>query len=142
MTYPLNGYHFIVDWGGKRTGFLEVTGLGAYTSPIEYREGVSPVASFTKMPGKIEYPNIILRRALIAGDNDFFNWFQSIQMSSAERRDITIQLLDESHQPVIVWRIKNAFPVRIAYSGLHAMNDNLALEELEICHEGMSVENG
>lgn len=141
MDYPLSGFHFIVEWGGNRVGFLEVTGLTASTTPLEYREGDSKSASVIKIPGKISYTNIVLKRGLMAGDNDFYIWFCSLQSNNVERRDITIQLLDEAHQPVIVWRIKNAFPVRISYSGLHALNDSVAVEELEICHEGMTIEN-
>ena len=141
MSYPLAGYHFLVQWGGTRIGFLEVTGLTASTEILEYREGSSPESSVSKMPGKIEYANIILKREIIKGDNEFYKWFNTIQGNKAERRDIIIELLDETHSPVVFWKIRNAFPVRLQYSGLHAMNQSIALEELEICHEGMSVEH-
>ena len=36
-NYPLPKFHFIVDWGGARMGFTEVTGLDFETEVIEYR---------------------------------------------------------------------------------------------------------
>ena len=141
MNYPLAGYHFLVQWGGARIGFLEVSGLSVSTQVLEYREGGSPESSVPKMPGKIEFSNIILKRGIMKGDNDFYLWFNTIQGNKVERRDITIQLLDETHSPVVVWKIRNAFPVRIQYSGLHAICQSIALEEMEICYESMSVEH-
>ncbi len=62
---------FFSTVGGTRVGFLEVTGLTTSTQVLEYREGSSPEMSVTKMPGKIEYANIILERGIMQGDNDF-----------------------------------------------------------------------
>ena len=52
-TYPLPKFHFLVQWGGARIGFTEVTGLDIQIEPIEYREGASPDYSKIKMPGLI-----------------------------------------------------------------------------------------
>ena len=50
-NYPLPKFHFSVEWGGKRIGFTEASGLDAETEVIEYREGSSPEYSKVKMPG-------------------------------------------------------------------------------------------
>jgi hypothetical protein len=43
--YPMPAYHFIVEWGGARLGFTEVSGLEISTDVAEYREGSDPTQS-------------------------------------------------------------------------------------------------
>ncbi len=138
--YPLPVNHFKVDWGGGRLGFAEVSGLNIETEVIEYREGISPRFSVIKMPGMIKYSNIILKRGIIAGDNEFFQWFNTIQLNTVERRDMTISLLNEEHEPLFTWRVQNAFPVKIIGPVLKADSGEVAIEMLEIAHEGLSIE--
>ena len=73
--------HFLVDWGGARLGFSEVSGLEIENSVIEYREGSSPENKTIKMPGLTKFGNIVLKRGIIAGDNDFFAWFNTTQLN-------------------------------------------------------------
>ena len=100
--YPLPGYHFQVEWGGARLGFTEVSGLDIEFQVIEYREGNSPEYSVTKMPGIPKYSNITLKRGIVAGDNEFFDWLKTISLHQVERRDLVISLLDENHEPAMV----------------------------------------
>lgn len=140
MAYPMPAYHFIVEWGGVRTGFTEVSGLTMETQVIEYREGSSPDAAVTKMPGLTKFSNIVLKRGIQKGDNDFFKWMQTIQGSKVERRDILISLLNENHEPVMSWRIRNAFPVKIEVAPLKASANEVAIETIELAHEGLSID--
>ncbi|MDF9800287.1 phage tail-like protein [Catalinimonas alkaloidigena] len=139
--FPLPKFHFQVNWGGTRMQFQEISGLSVEVDVIEYREGASPEFSPIKMPGLRKYGNITLKRGIVKGDNEFFQWWNTIQLHKVERRDITISLLDENHEPVVVWKIKNAFPVKIVWSDLKASASELALESLEIACEGIIVEN-
>jgi len=122
--YILTTNHFQVDWGGARIGFTEVSGLSIETEPINYRQSSSPEYSPTKMPGQIKYSNIILKRGMTKSDNEFYQWLNTRTLNKIERRDLTISLLDGQHEPVIVWRLKNAFPVRVSWSDLKAMPMN------------------
>jgi len=76
------------------------------------------------------------------GDNEFFEWLNTIQMNKVERRDIMISLLNENHEPVVVWKVKNAFPVKIEGPELKAESNEVAIESMEIAHEGLSIQNG
>ena len=87
----------------------------------------------------VKFNNIILKRGIIQGDNDFFNWINSIKLNTVERRDITIKLLNENHEPVVSWNIRNAFPVRYSGPLLNANLNRAAMEELEIAHEGLKI---
>jgi phage tail-like protein len=83
----------------------------------------------------------VLKRTVIKGDNDCFNWLNTVKLNQIERRDITVSLLNESHVPVVVWRFKNAFPVKLEYSSLDAHTSGPMMESMEITHEGMIVQN-
>ena len=88
MSYPLPKFHFQVEWGGTKIAFTEVSGLDIETEVIEYREGNSPTYNKIKMPGLRKFSNITLKRGTFAGDNDFYNWFNTVQLNTIERRPI------------------------------------------------------
>ena len=140
-NYPIPKFHFQVEWGGTIIGFTEVSGLDITTEVIEYRHGASPEYSKTKMPGQRTYSNINLKRGTFAGDNEFYNWFNTVQMNQIERRDIIISLLNEEHEPVVVWKVKNAWPTKITPTDLNAEGNDVALEGLELAHEGLTIQN-
>jgi phage tail-like protein len=139
--YPIPVFHFRVEWGGTNIGFSEVSGLNIETQVIEYRDGLSPDFSTVKMPGMQKYANITLKRGIVATDNEFFDWWNTHQLNQIERRDITISLLNENHEPVITWKVRNAFPVKVEGPGIKATGNEVAIESLEIAHEGISIEN-
>ena len=57
------------------------------------------------------------------------------------RRDITISLLNEEHDPVVTWKVKNAWPTKIQSTDLKADGNEVAIESMEIVHEGLSIQN-
>lgn len=138
-TYPLPKFHFQVQWGGVRIGFTEVTGLDMQVEAIEYREGSSPEYSKIKMPGMHKFSNITLKRGTMQGDSDFYKWVNTINLTVTERRDIIISLLNETHAPVMTWKAKNAFPVKVQASDLKSDGNEVAIETLEIAHEGLNI---
>ena len=140
--YPLTKYHFSVDWGGTKIGFTEVTGLEVTTEKIEYRDGASPEFSKKQMPGMPSFGDLTLKRGVFAGDNEFYNWWNTVSLNTIERRDITISLLNESHEPVVVWKIKNAFPTKVTSTDLNSTGNETAIETLVLSHEGLTMENG
>jgi phage tail-like protein len=139
--YPLPAFHFTVDWGGERVGFSEVSGLTQENQAIEYRDGSFPEFSSIKMPGLQKYSNVTLKRGIVKSDNEFFQWLSTIKMNTIERRDLVINLLNEEHEPVMVWKIHNAFPVKIEGPGLKATGNEVAIESIELAHEGLEIQN-
>ncbi len=140
MQHPMPAYHFMVEWGGTRLDFIEVSGLEITTDVVEHRDGADPNRSARKMPGLTHYKNITLKRGIIKGDNDFFNWMNTQNLSQIERRDIIIKLLNENHQPIMVWKAFKAFPVKLSGPVLNANSNEVAIEELELAHEGLIIE--
>jgi len=139
MAYPLPKFHFVIEWKGSRVGFTEATGLDKQVEVIEYREGNSPNYNKAKMPGLHKFSNITLKRGTMDGDKDFYLWINTVNLNKVERRDITISLLNETHAPVISWKIINAFPVKVQASDLKADGNEVAIETLELAHEGFDV---
>ena len=137
--YPLPKFHFQVEWGGKKIGFTEATGLDHQVEAIEYREGSSRVYSKVKMPGLHKFSNITLKRGTFEGDTEFYDWLNEINMNKVKRRDIIIKLLNEEHQPVFTWKAVNAFPLKVQASDLKADGNEVAIETIEIAHEGLSL---
>ncbi|HVI44769.1 MAG TPA: phage tail protein [Chitinophaga sp.] len=144
-NYPLPKFHFQVDWGGKNIGFTEVTGLTVETEAIEYRHGASPEYHKTKQPGLQKYSNITLKRGTFQSDNEYFDWWKETvffqEQNGKYRRDITIKLLDETHKPIITWKVKNAWPIKVQAADLKADANEIAIESIELVHEGLVVEN-
>lgn len=139
-NYPLSKFHFRVEWGGTRIGFTEVTGLDKSMDVIEYRDGTSPEYSKIKMPGLQKFSNITLKRGTFVNDNEYYQWLNTVQMNKIERRDLVIALLNENHEPVMIWKIKNAFPVKVQSSDLKADGNEVAIETMELAHEGLTIE--
>ncbi len=139
--YPLAKFHFSVDWGGTKIGFTEVSGLDVETEVIEYRDGAMPEYSKKKMPGMQKYSNITLKRGTFQSDNEYYEWWNTVQLNTIQRRDIIIQLLNEEHSPVVVWKVKNAWPTKVQSTDLKGDGNETAIESIELVHEGLSIQN-
>ncbi len=146
--YPLPKFHFSVDWGGTQIGFTEISGLDVETEVIEYRQGASKEYNKTKQPGLTKYSNITMKRGTFQSDNEFFDWWKETKLfqegnetGSVYRRNLTIKLLNENHEPVIVWTVKNAWPTKVQPTDLKADGNEVAIESIELVHEGLVIEN-
>lgn len=140
MAYPIPAFHFQVDWGGSKIGFSEASGLTIENDVIEYRDGASPEFTKIKLPGLKKYSNITLKRGIVPTDNEFFQWLNTTKMDKPTRRDLTISLLNEEHSPVMVWKVKNCWPVKVEGPSLKSDDNNVAIESIELAHEGLTVE--
>jgi len=139
--FPLSKFHFQVDWGGARIGFTEITGLDVENEVIEYRDGANREYSKQKIPGMKKFGNVTMKRGIFASDNDYYTWFNTVTLNAIERRDVTVSLLNEEHEPVMVWKIKNAWPAKIASTDLKADGNEIAIESVELAHDGLSIQN-
>jgi len=135
-VYPIVNSHFLVEWGGSRVGFTEVTGLDYETPPIDYREGNDTVYNVSKLPGMPKYPNIVLKRGKLEADNEFHTWLATIQLNQVERRTLKISILNEEHNPIETWQVTAAFPCKYTGPQLKSSTSEVAVESIEICHEG------
>jgi phage tail-like protein len=65
----------------------------------------------------------------------------TVKLNTVERRDLIISLLNEQHLPVMVWKVHNAFPVKVEGPALKATGNEVAIESIEIAHEGLELQN-
>jgi phage tail-like protein len=140
QDYPLPRFHFLVDWGGAKLSFTEVTGLVMEREKIEYRHSDSKDFNKIAMPGLVKNNNITLKRGKFEKDFDFNAWQDAIANERVEgRRDVTIKLLNEKHEPVAAWSANRCFPVKITAPDLKSDANEAAIESIEIAHEGLKL---
>jgi phage tail-like protein len=118
--------------------FTEVSGLDAEVTPIEYRNGNEDI-TVRKMPGLKKYTNIVLKRGVF-GDASVWNWILAGLNGNINRASGSIDLLDEQKNTVMQWKFTRAWPCKYTGPGLNAKNNEIAIESLEICHEGLSID--
>jgi phage tail-like protein len=139
--FPLPKFHFSVEWGGTKIAFTEVSGLNKDLDVIEHRVGSSPEFFKKKMPGLAKMSNVTLKRGVFEGDNEFYQWFNTVAMNTVERRNITISLLNELHQPKVVWKIKDCFIVSLKCSDMKSDANEAAIDTVEIANHGFTMEH-
>jgi phage tail-like protein len=126
------------DGKSVKGSFKEVSGLDTTLDPIEYRNGSE---DFTprKIPGLKKFTNITLKRGLI-GDLAFWNWVVQGLSGQVNRVEGYVALLDENRQEVMRWNFKRAWPCKWTGPALNAGDNQIAMETLEICHEGLEID--
>jgi phage tail-like protein len=141
-TWPLPKFYFKVDIGDQKdVPFQEVSGLDTETQPIEYRSGNSKDFATVKMPGIRKNGNVTLKKGIFAKDNKFWDWYNQIKLNTIKRVPVTIQLCDEGGNPTMVWTLSNAWPTKITGTDLKSDGNEVAVETLEVAHEGLVVAN-
>ena len=140
QEYPLPRFHFQVDWGGAKIAFTEVTGLVIEREKIEYRHSDSKDFSKISMPGLIKISNITMKRGKFEGDFDFNAWLDAVANDRVNgRRDVVIRLLNEKHEPVAAWAASRCFPVKVTAPDLKSDANEVAVESIEVSHEGLKL---
>lgn len=126
------------DGRSAKGSFSEVSGLEVEMDVIEYRNGSEEI-TVRKLPGLKKFTNITLKRGII-GDLTFWNWILAGMNGSVQRAEMSITLLDDKHNPVTQWNLTRAWPCKWKGPMLNAKGNEVAIETLEICHEGMSID--
>jgi phage tail-like protein len=141
-VWPVPKFYFEVKWDSAVMHFQEVSGLDAEAQPLEYRHGDSPQFSTIKMPGLKKFSDVTLKKGVFKSDNKFWDWFNQIKMNTIKRKPVTISLLDEAGAPTMVWTLANAWPSKVTGTDLKADGNEVAVETIVICHEGLTIANG
>ncbi len=140
QDYPLPRFQFQVQWGGAKISFTEVTGLVMERDKIEYRHSNSKDFNKIVMPGMMKNSNITLKRGKFEKDFDYNTWFDEVANNRAtKRRDVTITLLNENHEPVAAWSASRCFPLKLTAPDLKSDANEAAIESIEIAHEGLKM---
>ena len=145
----LRTFQFSVEIDGREIAqFSEVSGFDVTYDPIEYRAGDSTVYTTQKFPGLAKYGNVTLKRGVLVAnegegetDNEFFKWIsENINGHYKKAETVTINLKDpairDDDTPVATWQLTNAWPTKYTGPDLKAQTAELAMETLELAHEG------
>lgn len=140
-TDPFRTFNFRVEFDGLPvSSFSECSGLSAEGDAVEYREGTDPVNTVRKLIGLRKYTNITLRRGYTA-DTSLWDWHKEIVNGKTTRKNGTITLIDEVGNEVIRWTVENAWPNKIEGPSFNATSNEVAMESLELVHEGLALES-
>jgi len=139
-TDPFFGYNFAIELDGlTRMGFRGCTGLDSSTTATKYREGTDPTLAQRELPALLHHTAITLTRG-ITDDRALWDWRNEIAKGKATRHDISIILRDDVGEEKVRWNIKNAFPTKWSGPSFDATSDAVAIETLELTHEGVEVQ--
>ena len=135
--YPHGKFNYNVEIDGlEAVGFSDVTVFDASIDVIEYREG-DMTQTPIKVPGLKKYGNITLKQGLV-DSMVLYEWMTAGLEGDVERKTLTITLLDIAGSPAASWQIINAWPVKYTAPDFNATSSEVAIESLEIAHEGMT----
>lgn len=133
---PYASQNFLLEIQGiTKAGFSECTGLNAETNVIEYREGSDDIVP-RKLPGLSKFGNVTLKTGLTT-DNSLFTWHKDVMDGNITRQNVSILVLDESRKEQVRYNLVNAWPSKYTAPDLKANANEIAIEAIEIAHEGM-----
>jgi phage tail-like protein len=137
---PFATFQFKVDIGGKAVAtFSECAGVEMSVKFEEVREG-GQNEFVHRLPGRIEYGNLILKRGY-ASDNEFFEWCVStFNRQKLQRRNVTVTLISQGlHTTIFAWTFLGAYPVKWSGPSFRAGDNAIAIESLELAHQGLQI---
>jgi phage tail-like protein len=135
--YPHAKFRFRLEIDGLEAGgFSEVSGFDASIDVIEYREG-DMVQTPMKLPGLKKYGNITLKQGL-TDSMVLYEWIITGVEEEVDRKTITITVLDDAGEAAASWQVINAWPTKYTAPDFNATSSEVAIESLEIAHEGMT----
>jgi phage tail-like protein len=133
---PYAGFNFTVEIDGVTTaGFNEVSGLDGETDVIEYRTG-DHENIVTKLPGLKKHPNIVLKRGFTK-DTALWDWRKAVMDGKTQRRSGSVVLHNEAREPALRWNFREGWPSKLQGPSMNAKTNDVAIETLEIAHEGV-----
>ena len=132
---PLSSFNVRVEIDGiPVAAFTECSGLSSETEVISYREGAD--LKVRKLAGLTKFSNIVLKRGVTV-DRSLWEWRQSVVNGNIQRKNGSVILLDATHTPIVRWNFFEAWPAKWEGPALNAVASHVAIETLELAHEGL-----
>lgn len=144
--YPLPVYNYRVEIGSDAVAFSEVSGLSISYETTTYKESPvesgSPGPRVMRMPGQLSPVNITLKRGVVPAISidTFFAWINSTQTNQVDKKDIFVRLMNESGDPVMTWKVSNAFPTKLDGPSFDANSNDVAVESMELMGDRITIE--
>lgn len=138
-TDPYRNCRFLLEIDKiNQAGFSEATIPDTSQDPIEYREG-NEIPTARKIPGLIKYGNLTLKWGITNSSMELYDWRKMVEDGKMKdaRRAIAVIVQDEEGNPQSRWEFREAWPTKYDAPDLNAKGTDIAIETLEIAHEGM-----
>lgn len=117
--------------------FQEVSGISTEIETESLVEGGSPYVR--KLPTKIKYPNLVLKRGIAAKDSELVKWCRSVMENFFAKpivpRQVNVYLINEAQTPIRGWGFANAYPVKWDVEPFNSMKNEIAIEKIELCYQ-------
>jgi len=123
--------------GITTAAFSECSGLCSEIEVIEYRSG-GETGSARKLPGLRKFADVVLKRG-ITKDRELWDWHKAALDGNVQRKAGSIVLLDDGGQEVLRWNFRQGWPRKYEGPTLNAACSEVAIETLEITHEGFEL---
>lgn len=136
---PLIVYQFGLEMGGTVTGyFAEVGGIGSESEVIEQKVGVDGKDFVQKMPGRLKWNDVSLKRGITA-NLQIWEWRQMVEEGKMKdaRKNCSVLLFDRSGEVAARWDFLNAWPSKVSGPDIKADSNEFGIEEMVLVHEGM-----
>jgi len=117
--------------------FTELSGLQVEMVLTDYEEGGTN--NFVhRLPGRLKVGNITLKHGLTKS-NEFLQWCLAAALKKPmDRRNVTVALYDQKGNAVVKWNFIRAFPVKWVGPQFTADSTSVAIESVELAHEGLT----
>jgi phage tail-like protein len=137
---PFRGFNFRLEIDGLPVAaFSEVSGLTADGDNTDYREGTDRNNLVRKLPGLRKVVPIVAMRGYTQ-DDTLWQWYGRILRGADDRRNGSVVLMNEAHQPVLRWNFQNAYINKIEGPAVKASDNAVAIERVELVHEEIGME--
>jgi phage tail-like protein len=139
---PYRQFNFRLEVDGLQlANFSEVSLGAAVTEVVEYREGGDKSAART-LPGMTKFSNVTLKRG-ITSSLELYQWHRMVAegRTTDARRNVAVILSDETGNDVARFTLRNAWPVKYEAPSFNASGNEVAMEIIEIAHEGLTRES-
>jgi phage tail-like protein len=145
--YPPVGFHFVVRFKGVGSDndirFQSVSGLNVEFDTETFKEGGENRFEH-KLPVRAKYPDLSLKRGMLV-DSALINWFlgilQNRDFTANRPTEIDISLLNDRHEPLQTWNVKNAWPKKWSISDFNAQENVLVIETLDLSYSYFTLVN-
>lgn len=139
---PIVSAWFGLEFQNQIVGaFRECTGLGSENEVVEYKAS-GPKGEYVvkKVPGRLKWNNITLKRGITEKSMDMWDWRKLVEAGKIDdaRKNGSIVMFNQKGDQIARWEFVNAWPSKITGPSANAQNNEVAVEELELTHEGYS----
>ncbi|MDP2018334.1 phage tail protein [Hydrogenophaga sp.] len=118
--------------------FAECTGLEATMEPKVIRSGGVNHGAFQRA-GQVTHATVVLKRGM-TDNRHLWKWFALVSGGDcAARMDVDIDMLDGAGTKVMTWSLARCMPVKFKAADLNARATEVAVEELHLAHEGLTL---